>query len=207
MLTRISAGILALALLVACSEGEKPPLAEADPPTATSPTSVDDPLPARWWQWAASFTRGEDPISDPTGARCGENQPDDVWFLAGTFGGAVRRICRVPADRPVYLPVLNQVCEAGDDARRALEDCRFGVDEARATLDGRPLTVEEDDAAAFDLEVAEDSATGFPAGRTTAVAWGDWVGPLALAPGRHVLAISGAAGDFTVAVRYRLVVG
>lgn len=47
------------------------------------------------------------PVSDTTGADAGVNQPGDVWFLAGTFGGEVERRCIVPAGVPLFVPAFN----------------------------------------------------------------------------------------------------
>ena len=52
---------------------------------------------ARWWQWALSIPAAVNPILDATGANCARDQVDDVWFLAGTFGGTVTRSCTIPA--------------------------------------------------------------------------------------------------------------
>src|SRR5262249_12325700 len=51
---------------------------------------------ARWWQWALSVPTATNPIIDSTGAQCAQAQTGKVWFLAGTFGGAVTRSCTVP---------------------------------------------------------------------------------------------------------------
>jgi hypothetical protein len=208
--------VAALALATtACSSGDPAPAprAEQTPSTAHSYEATDvtppgsGPLPARWWQWAGSFERGQDPISDATGARCGDRQPGDVWFLAGTFGGAAARSCRVPSGRPIYVPVLNQVCEVTGGARQAKADCRVPVDTTEATLDGRALPVRQAVTGPFDLEVPDGSVIGFPAGTARAVSWGSWVGPVDVPDGQHVLELTGRAGDFSVQVRYRLEVG
>lgn len=47
------------------------------------------------------------PVRDTTGEHADWNQPDDLWFLAGTYGGRVVRRCAIPADRRVFFPVLN----------------------------------------------------------------------------------------------------
>jgi hypothetical protein len=54
--------------------------------------AVDHPeLAARWLQWVRSIKPNRSPVSDTTGLFAAEAQPQDVWFLAGTFGGAVKR--------------------------------------------------------------------------------------------------------------------
>ena len=53
---------------------------------------------------------------DNTGINAGENQPEDVWFLAGIWADGntmkifPKRECKIPAGLPLLVPVLN--CEA-----------------------------------------------------------------------------------------------
>lgn len=91
-------------------------------PPSTAPARENVRLPSaelqgRWWTWAASEPDATNPVADTDGSACGRNQPHDVWFLAGTFGGQVKRACEVPSGRPIAAPVVNtfgdpQNCEA-----------------------------------------------------------------------------------------------
>jgi hypothetical protein len=62
-----------------------------------------------WWQWRLAIDAGHDPVGDPTGSECGQNQSGQVWFLAGTnYGtGPTTRTCTVPAGRSLLYPVVN----------------------------------------------------------------------------------------------------
>lgn len=64
---------------------------------------------AAWWQWALSAPTPVNPLVDPVGADCAAGQSGSVWFLAGTFGGAVTRTCNVPVGRSLFFPVANNV--------------------------------------------------------------------------------------------------
>ncbi len=79
------------------------------PDIATIPYSPDsmEGLVARWVQWGASTKHEVNPISDLTGENADQCQPNDVWFLAGCFGGAVHRKCTIPANRKILVPVFN----------------------------------------------------------------------------------------------------
>ena len=46
-------------------------------------------------------------MADETGEHAAENQPDDVWFLAGSYGERVERRCAVPVGRDLFLPAFN----------------------------------------------------------------------------------------------------
>ncbi|MFB7110646.1 hypothetical protein [Streptomyces sp. NPDC056190] len=48
-------------------------------------------LAARWWQWAFSAHDECSPVLDETGEFADWQQPEDVWFLAGTYDGRVER--------------------------------------------------------------------------------------------------------------------
>ena len=101
---------------------------------------------ARWWQWALSIPAAVNPILDKTGANCAQGQEDDVWFLAGAFGGTVptTRTCTIPAAKPIFFPLINNVAfkPAGSetllDLRHLAAMFINTVSELRCTIDGAP---------------------------------------------------------------------
>ncbi len=114
------------------------------PPTVAVQTygATYGELSARWWQWLLSLPKAVNPNLDTTGADCGQGQVDDVWFLAGTFGGTVTRSCTIPAGKPIFFPLINTIAfkpSGGEtllDLRRqaaALIDAVTGLD---CTVDG-----------------------------------------------------------------------
>ncbi|MET7337072.1 signal protein [Nonomuraea sp. NPDC005650] len=162
--------------------------------------AVSESIQGRWWTWAASEDESTNPVTDTTGEFCDRNQPKDVWFLAGTFGGTIQRTCNVPAGRPVVLPLVNQV---GTE-----EQCRefMATSTGKATLDGKVITPErlEDDNVAI-TGVAGNPLTG-EEGTVTSYACGVWARLPALKPGRHKLTIRGSSGNFRTGVDYTLIV-
>ena len=82
--------------------------ARAGSSSVTSPAEgrfSSEELQRRWWTWAASEPeRVGNPVADQDGSSCGRNQPRDVWFLAGFFGGQVERTCSVPGGVHPRLP-------------------------------------------------------------------------------------------------------
>ena len=61
-----------------------------------------------WWKWALQTPASVNPVTDMTGANCGQNQTNAYWFLAGTFGTSpVTRTCTVPFGRTLFLPLVN----------------------------------------------------------------------------------------------------
>ncbi|WP_218153942.1 signal protein [Nonomuraea pusilla] len=191
--------LLVLGLLAGCgmaAESGTGGIVPSKPEDAAAET-----IQGRWWTWAASEAESTNPVMDTTGEFCDRNQPEDVWFLAGTFGGTLQRTCRVPAGRPVVFPLVNLT---GTEAQ-----CRefMATAKGKATLDDKAITPErmEDDNVTV-TGVAGNPLTG-EEGTTTSYACGAWVRLPPLKAGRHKLTIRGSSGDFRTGVDYTLVVG
>ncbi|MEU0489610.1 hypothetical protein ABZ249_10295 [Nocardiopsis sp. NPDC006139] len=146
-------------------------------------------LSGRWWKWVWSAPEGRDPVQDPTGAHAAVNQPDGLWFLAGTYGGRVVRRCEVPAGCPVFFPVLNMY----HDSTYSRRPRSMPVERAAAHLNGVPLPLQEF-AGTFRAPLWTRWCT-----------WGLWGGIAGLSPGGYVLEIKADTGDgFWVDTTYHL---
>jgi hypothetical protein len=140
-------------------------------------------------------------VSDRTGARCTQDQPEHVFFLAGTSGQRAKRRCDVPAGRPLFFPVINVLCPVavgvdgcGDTLRRA---------KVAAKVDGRPVDTRWIVSRRFQPGSHPDSQ--FARAGDPAVAAGHYVLVDPLRAGQHEVEFVGIAPDgFAVAVRYRL---
>jgi hypothetical protein len=64
-------------------------------------------LTKEWTRWALGLPWSTGPVTDPTGEACALGQGDGPWFLAGSSGGAVERECTIPADTPLFFPLMN----------------------------------------------------------------------------------------------------
>ncbi|MEU8621120.1 signal protein [Streptomyces sp. NPDC048623] len=157
-------------------------------------------LQGRWWSWAATEPERTNPVADPDGTMCGRNQPQDVWFLAGTFGGRTERACDVPGDRPIAFPLVNSTGTAADCV-----DFMKGA-KGTATLDGQAVPPERRTGDAIKVRTARGNAVTGAAGRLNATGCGLWVQLPPLAPGKHTLVIRGEAADFSTGVDYTLTV-
>ncbi|MGW2181397.1 hypothetical protein ACWCXX_25520 [Streptomyces sp. NPDC001732] len=145
-------------------------------------------LAGRWWQWALSAPDDRSPVKDTTGEHAAWNQPDDFWFLAGTYGGRVVRRCAIPSDRPAFFPVLNMQ-HPRSYSRVPLS---LSVVEATASLNSVPLPLHE-------------FSASFRTGSTQRYAWGVWGDFPPLTPGEYVLEIRArATSGFWVDTTYHL---
>lgn len=186
--------LLVLGLLTGC--GMTQGTVSSEPEDA-----VTESIQGRWWTWAASEADDTNPVMDTTGKFCDRNQPEDVWFLAGTFGVTLQRTCMVPAGRPTIVPLVNMT---GTEAQ-----CGefMAAAKGKATLDGKAITSErmqEDNVTV--TGVAGNPLTG-EAGTFTSYACGIWARIPPLTAGRHKLRIRGSSADFRTGVDYTLIVG
>jgi hypothetical protein len=171
-------------------------------PAAPTPAEAGKLSPAdlqgRWWSWAATESWETNPVADDDGRDCGRNQPEDVWFLAGTFGGHAERMCTVPAGRPIALPVVNMLGGAEDcGAFMAYAEGTMKLDGAEVDMDRYAYTNVTVTASAGNPLTTEGGT--FPSG-----ACGLWAQLPPLEPGEHSLRLAGSSGDFSVSVVYSL---
>ena len=144
----------------------------------------------------------QQPLEDETGQYAGQNQPDDVWFLAGSYGRKpVLRRCLAPVGRELFLPVVN-MWDVGNGGPPPVVERAFGS----LTLDG--VSVEPVEISTpIPFTVAGARLNGVT-GRTSPFAvtvWGLWSHLPALDAGDHDLHVVGGDGEgFVVDVRYQL---
>ncbi len=181
--------VAALLSVVACGAEDAGP----DEPETSEPGGRLDAaeLQGRWWSW--SYESHHAAVSDKTGADCDVDQPADVWFLAGTFGGRAERSCTLPADRPLAFPIVNITTTVESDCQDFLASAS-----GEAKLDGRPVTI--DTLEATEVTIKTDHGPG------DYVACGLWAQTEGLDAGRHRLTLSGRAGSFRTSVDYTLIV-
>ena len=57
-----------------------------------------------WWQWALAIPKDENPM---LGGPCDVDQSGNVFFLAGTTGGADVRSCTIKPGKAIFFPIMN----------------------------------------------------------------------------------------------------
>ncbi|MGI5241513.1 hypothetical protein [Dactylosporangium sp. CA-139066] len=165
------------------------------------PPGAPPGLAARWVRWVAGVENSRNPVRDRTGAHAGINQPDDVWFLAGTFGGRVERRCTVRAGRPLFFPAFNMWHGNAQGPPPA-------VARAFGALTVNAVPVELDTIATpvpFVVAGARLNPVTGTRGPVRMTVWGLWKRLEPLPPGDHVLEFSGGDGHgFTASAVYHL---
>ncbi|WP_191304601.1 signal protein [Lentzea cavernae] len=187
----------ALALLLAgCAATPGPAPVSSETTTAGTEQLSDQDLQAKWWTWAASSPENRSPVVDDTGQWCAENQPEDVWFFAGTFGGTVDRRCKMPAGRPLAGPALNLMSTA-EGCAQFMADAKGSV-----TLDGQLLELRRIAPVAVAYQAARGNVVGQREGRVTGQGCGLWAWIPPLKSGEHELLVKGSSGTFSTTARY-----
>ncbi|MBE1487821.1 hypothetical protein [Plantactinospora soyae] len=161
-------------------------------------------LVARWVRWVADSARRESPVADETGEFASVKQPDDVWFLAGTFGGPVARRCKLPADRPLFFPAFNIWQPRARSGQMPIMEQASGY--ARLDDEDLPLAVIGTPEPFLVRGALGNPVTGMPSAQPVSC-WGLWGRLDPLPPGKYRLIFGGTDGRrFRVEANYLLVV-
>jgi hypothetical protein len=172
---------------------------------------------AAWWRWAFAEPAPQSPIADTTGALCGVDQTEKVFFLAGSSSSApLTRSCTVRPGTALFFPTLDTECsflEGNGSTVADLRACATGIIDlvtppTHVTVDGSPVGVVRAQSPPFTVTFATNNAFGVPGGTTTSVADGYYALLLPLPPGLHTIHITAEAPTipFSQDVTYNLTV-
>ena len=178
----------------------------------------------KWWHWLLSIPKDKNPALDISGANLSESQNDpNVWFLAGTLGGAANRSCKIPLGKAILMPVINYRCSFADEpainseeeltlkCKKEIDDIKnlsFQIDDMYVT----DLSLYRIRSPLFDVHLGKDNIeynilfdNPFD---TKMVSDGYWIFLKPLNIGFHKLLSSGSchSGKILIATRYNLFV-
>ena len=163
---------------------------------------------ALWWQWALSIPTNANPVKDTTGKNCAQGQKGPVWFLAGTFGGAIERFCTIPTGVTLATnPISQEVSYAEfpdskteSDLRVKAKNFQDKVTHVEFTVNGvgiQNLSKYRVQSPLFSFALPKDNVLGLPAQTTQGVSDGTWVILHALPAGKYEIHSKGISVDFT----------
>jgi hypothetical protein len=216
-----SSRLLALLLTVLAIVAQA---AEPLPPNSNAHGKGYAKLGAGWLEWALAAPASTNPILDPDGGYAAMGQSGEVWFLAGTLGGAVTRAITVPTGTALFFPIVNNFWvntpEFGDPAwsqeqeavaRAFLAEAVDTAENLLLEIDGKPFPVSE----AFRIPstvgrcvLPADNIFGLVeiAGPHDCVADGYWALLPPLSVGRHTIHFAGGFNGFALDVTYQVTV-
>jgi hypothetical protein len=126
--------MMALVVAIPVASGKPPPPDQKPSPPGQSkqpPGQLKKNLPeltAEWWNWAASMDPSPLEGSYENTSQCDGEYVEGVFFLAGAAFDPdvpeVERTCTVPANTPIFFPIVNVVCSAAFDAFQNPDDPR-----------------------------------------------------------------------------------
>lgn len=158
---------------------------------------------AKWWQWGYSVPRNINPAYDDTGKNCAQGQRGPVWFLAGTYGHPVDRVCTIPEGKAILFPILNSECSFAEfpklktlsQLHSCAETIQDHVTTLYASIDGISIPHLQEyriQSPPFNLSLPQNNILGMSANTTTqAIADGNWVFLKPLSEGIHKLMFKG----------------
>lgn len=188
-----------------------------------------------WVRWANAQPDADGAVADPTGEKCGMGQQGSVWYLAGTWGGAVERECDIPNGKKLVFPLVNTWCvfppEFYPDAASIEADLPYvedWFDEIRSNACGLTLRIDGQEVRPSFAELEQDfhisvsepfeidlhdehwAPDVFAGGEMPAVGTGYYAVVNPLPPGDHVIELGGeicGEAPFSTSATYLLHVG
>jgi hypothetical protein len=159
-----------------------------------------------WWKWLNSIPRSQNPAIDNSGGSSALNQRyAEVWFLAGTYGGSVKRTCKIPYGKCILFPIIASLFSfATDPHLKTEQDLLSTVKKDISKIQCLSLTI---DGIIFEdllkLRVQSEIFGDMINGKVTkAVSDGYWVFMKPLPMGIHKIHFFGKNADFFNEVNY-----
>lgn len=164
----------------------------------------------RWWHWLLSFPKESNPALDYSGKYSSHKQQDPhVWFLAGNFGGHVKRECRIPVGKAILLPIINYECSFADEPKITTdagleEKCKSEIDDIKnltVIVDNyslRDISKYRVHSPFFTIDLQENNVLGLRPMRTKMISDGYWIFLKPLGLGGHRIITSGSCQSGTI---------
>jgi hypothetical protein len=161
-----------------------------------------------WWKHMLEIPMQLNPIADNTGELCKYGETDEVFMLAGSFGGKVERTCTVPYGKPLLWNVISSECSFAEnpgmksekELRLCAEGLQNNVRQADVIIDGKKINIISDyriQSPLFNMSLPKNNVFGLEEQSTQAVSDGAWVFLSNLDPGIHIIRSIGHMIDYS----------
>jgi hypothetical protein len=171
----------------------------------------------KWWQWAFSIPKDQNPIIDKTGENCGIGQNGPVWYLAGTTGNTscAQRSAVVPHGKSILFPIIVSQFSRSEKPSMSRQEL---VQYTAKDIDRiNYLEVIIDDIhladlfryriqSYFSLNLVEGNIWNLNPGYTWAASDGFWVFLKPLSEGNHAISFHGIEPNFDTRVAYEITI-
>lgn len=178
---------------------------------------------ARWWQWALSLPKDQNPFYDVKGncSNGANGQLGSVWFLTGVIAesGTADRNCTIPTGKALFFPIINTECSTLEpppfhgDNEAELRACAksFNVGNVFAEIDGvavQDLNRYLVESPLFTFTVPPNNVLGVDPGAGQSVSNGYWLMLAPLSVGKHTIRFGGTyvENGFTLDITYHLTI-
>jgi AAA15 family ATPase/GTPase len=171
----------------------------------------------KWWQWAFSIPKDNNPIVDKTGENCGKGQEGPVWYLAGTTKNSshAKRNCVIPHQKSILFPIIVSLFSRSEKPTMTDEEL---VRHTAKDIDQTSfLEVKIDDfnftdlskfrvQSFFNLDLIEGNIWDLKSGCTMAASDGFWVFIKSLNMGNHTIHFHGVEPNFNTRLVYNITI-
>jgi len=171
----------------------------------------------KWWQWAFSIPKEQNPIADKTGVNCAKGQAGPVWYLAGTTKNIfhAKRTCVIPRRKSILFPII--VSQFSRSEKPTMTDRELVRYTAKDIDQASFLEVRIDDLhltdlskfrvqSFFNLDLVKGNIWDIQPGPTMAASDGFWVFLKSLKEGNHTINFQGVEPNFKTRVRYNITI-
>jgi hypothetical protein len=174
----------------------------------------------KWWQWFLSIPKANSPAIDTTGDKSSVGQVDqNVWFLASTISGIVKRTVKIPSGKAILFPVINvtisnsenPALESDSEMASFVKEQMDDIVMKQATIDGQDLLISEKfrvQSPPFNFTFPRNNIFGGQEGPTRGVGDGYWIFMRPMEPGIHNIRTYGScmAGKIQIGARIQLII-
>jgi len=195
------AGWLSLLLIASAGANAAAPAVRPMGPAEKVDGKRVDAYPALWWQWVNRKRWGAQAFQDSSGAQCALNQAGPVWYLAGTDGtDEVKRSCRVPTGKHVFLPLITMLASALPGEPRGCAEVKAEAAENNARVVATEVSV---DGARIDIQGLRMASDCFNANEKADYLKREPTGQVSATDGYWVMLAPFADGAHTIKVNVR----